>query len=347
MSGNLREFGSVDQLGDGELREVLSNHLRGYGISTSPANILIVSGALQGLRLLSVGLLGRGSTVFMESPSYLHFIHFFQRSGMKTEYIPIETDGLDVAELAHHRIVHGQAILSINPTFQNPTNTVMSLHKRKSLLKINEYLQMPIIEDDVFRDLWIDQPAPAPLKSLDTSGQVIYVGSLSKTIAVGLRLGWIVGPKKVIERLADIKMQIDYGSSLFSQAIAKELLSTPLYNNYLNRLRPMLRYKRNVLLSLLTKYLSKYASWNKPQGGYFIYVIFKCPLNMREFFKMCLKLGVVIVPGFLYHDERPSIRISYAYPTIEAMKKGVAILQRVVERMSKMRTTPELQPKKS
>jgi GntR family transcriptional regulator, regulator for abcA and norABC len=331
ISSQLHEFGYGDGLGDIHLRKEISKNLLKHGIHASPSSILIVSGALQALKLLSVGILKRGSTVFIESPSYLYSIYLFRAAGMKLKPIPVDKNGLDVEELSQQNIKNNLSALYVNPTFQNPTTTIMSLQKRQLLIEKCQYFQLPIIEDDIYRDLWIDEPAPPPLKTFDQQGQVLYIGSFSKTIAAGLRIGWLVGPESVIKRLSDLRMQIDYGSSYASQMLVKELLSSGLYEKHIERTRNRLKQKRDFLLHLLNQHLVDYARWSKPSGGFFIWVTFNNNIDTRKLFKECLNSGVLINPGFIYNDNNHrTIRLSFAYPSFEEMEKGILTIKELL-----------------
>jgi len=323
----LHEFGYGDGLGDIHLRKEISKNLLKHGIHASPSSILIVSGALQALKLISVGILNKGSTVFIERPSYVYSINLFRAAGMQLKPIPIVKNGLDVENLFRQNIKNHRAALYVNPTFQNPTTTVMSMQKRQLLMKKSQYFQLPVIEDDIYRDLWIDEPAPPPLKTFDPQGQVLYIGSFSKTIAAGLRIGWLAGPESVIKRLSDLRMQLDYGSSYVSQMLVLEMLSSGLYDKHMERTRTRLKQKRDFLLQLLNRHLADYATWSKPSGGFFIWVAFKGNIGTRKLFKECLNSGVLINPGFIYDDHHHTVRLSFAYPSFEEMEEGILTMK--------------------
>ncbi|KYC59563.1 hypothetical protein B4100_1910 [Heyndrickxia coagulans] len=207
------------------------------------------------------------------------------------------------------------------------SKTVMSMQKRQLLMKKSQYFQLPVIEDDIYRDLWIDEPAPPPLKTFDPQGQVLYIGSFSKTIAAGLRIGWLAGPESVIKRLSDLRMQLDYGSSYVSQMLVLEMLSSGLYDKHMERTRTRLKQKRDFLLQLLNRHLADYATWSKPSGGFFIWVAFKGNIDTRKLFKECLNSGVLINPGFIYDDHHHTVRLSFAYPSFEEMEEGILTMK--------------------
>lgn len=331
VTAQLQEFGYGNGLGDKGLREEISRHLLTHGMEIAPENILIVSGALQALKLISIGILKKGSTVFLESPSYLHSINLFRAEDMTLKPILVDRDGLVLDELFQHYIPKHSAALYINPTFHNPSGTTMSTKRRELLIERCQSLRLPVIEDDIFRDLWIDRPPPLSLKTLDKHGQVIYIGSFSKTIAPGLRIGWLAGPETVVKRLSDVRMQTDYGSSYLSQLLVKELLSSGLYEKHLLRVRARLKEKRDFLLHLLNEHFSHDATWDKPAGGFFIRVVLKDKINMHRLFKSCLNHSLLINPGFIYRDFTPSIRLSFAYATEREMEEGIIQLKRNIK----------------
>ncbi|MGE5677872.1 MAG: PLP-dependent aminotransferase family protein, partial [Pseudomonadota bacterium] len=215
--GEMNSLGYEEPKGSLALRKCICDYLKPRGITADPSQVLIVSGALQALHLISVGILYKGSTVLTENPSYIYSINVLQSAGMRLFGIPMDSEGIMVDRVLKHRRQTNAAMLYTIPSFHNPTGISMSDGRRRKLLEACESERLPIIEDDVYRELYIDGAAPVPIKALDKNGQVLYLGSLSKTLCPGFRIGWMVGQEAVIERLADIKMQTDYGSSSISQ----------------------------------------------------------------------------------------------------------------------------------
>lgn len=318
------------------LREALSDYLRTVGIHASPSSILIVSGALQALQLISVGLLHRGSTVLLEQPSYIYSLRVFQSAGMKLSGLAIDEQGLVAASIPGVKTQQGRAILYAIPCFHNPTGILMSDKRRKELLGVCEAEQLPMIEDDIFRELWIDEPPPAPIKAKDRNGHVLYLGSFSKTLSPGLRIGWVVGPEAVIERLSDIKMQTDYGSSSLSQRVAAEWLASGLYEQHLANVRAQLKIRREIAVDMLERYFHDLAEWTVPKGGYFIWVRLLPKLSMRELYTKARAAGILLNPGSMYEQETDRyMRISYGYASLEDLKKGMVMLAHLIRDMTR------------
>lgn len=331
VSNQLIPFGYEEPKGNIKLRQAIGNHLKMRGINVSPSSILVVSGALQALHLISIGLLKRGSTVFLEEPSYLYSLTVFQSVGMELKGLPMDSKGV-IIDSIYQMKEKGKNILYTIPTFHNPTGRLMREKRREELIEYCIREQLPVIEDDVYRDLWIDNPPPEPLKARDHHGNVLYLGSLSKTLSPGLRIGWIVGSESVINRLADLKMQSDYGSSTLSQLVATEWLSSGLYDHHLENVKEQLLIRRKTALDMLEKYLSYYATWDIPNGGFFIWIRIKPHFKVKRIFEKALSKGILVNPGSIYSEQTGQfIRLSYGYASLDEIKKGIFQLKEIIK----------------
>ncbi|HEK9103706.1 PLP-dependent aminotransferase family protein [Bacillus pfraonensis] len=324
---NLNYLGYEDQKGYLPLRESIAKHLKNYGIDTSPDCILVTSGATQGLQLIALGLLEEGSTVFLGTPSYLYSGYNFQSVGIQLRGVAMDEEGMIPFKICNTRKYKNRDAIYSIPSFHNPTGIVMPHSRRNSILEMCLIQGLPLIEDDVYRDLWIDEPPPPPMKSMEGGNSVLYVGSLSKSLSPGLRIGWIVANKPVIERLADIKMQLDHGASIFPQHIAHEWLKGQLYNEYLMEIRKKLRVRRDFLLYMLEKHLGDIASWKVPIGGLFIWVNLNKYNSVRHLYLRLLNRGILIHPGSIYNEDRHSyVRLSFSYASMEELEEGIVVL---------------------
>lgn len=330
-SGRSFSLGYSEPKGNLHLREMISAHIKTKGIKASPSSILIVSGGLQALHLISLGLLHRGSTVFHETPSYLNSVHVFQSAGMNLLGIPLNEEGIITDSIGRLKRLHNGALLYTIPSFHNPTGILMSEGRRQELLNVCKHERLPIIEDDVHGDLWFESPPPAPLKALDDQGLVLQIGSMSKTLGPGLRIGWITGPEPVINRLADIKMQTDYGSSTLSQYAVAEWLSNGFYEEYMNGIRAELKCRRDFTAGLLNKYFRDLASWNIPAGGFYIWLRLRHEVPIPKLFEKALKEGILLNPGNVYdRNDGQHLRLSYSYASLPDLEKGVRRLAELI-----------------
>ncbi len=314
-----------------ELRQVICQRAAALGILANPSQVLITSGALQALQLISMGITPQGSTILVEQPSYLQSLKIFQSGGMHLKGLSMDTAGLRLGSLKKAIRAKETPFLYTIPTYHNPTGITMPQERRQALLDLCQAERIPLVEDDIYRDLWLESPPPLPIKALDRFGNVIYLGSVSKSLAPGLRIGWVIGSEAVIERLADIKMQTDYGSSSLSQWALTQWLESGLYDRHINTVRQELRIRRDVALAALDRHFKGLAVWEKPTGGFYIWLKLNRKIPLQPLFEKALKRKVLLNPGYLYEEETSSnLRISYAYASPEELETGLAILAELI-----------------
>lgn len=333
ISEKTNQLGYECGKGSYALREAISKYVSKFGIVASPESILIVSGSLQGLQLISIGLMSSQAKLFTEKPSYVKSLNTFQSVGISLEGVAMDRDGIDLNHLlkAMSDSKSAEKFLYTIPSFHNPTGMIMSQERRKELLDFCTKYQLPIIEDDAYRELWLDEMPPLPLKSMDNHGNVIYLGTVSKTLAAGLRIGWVIGPESVIERLGDIKMQLDYGASSISQNIVTEWLKTGFYEQYLEQLRSALRRRRAIALEQIELHYKDIGDWEVPKGSFYIWIKLKQEISMQSLFKRAIEQKILINPGDIYdYEHNHSIRISYAYAKEEALAESLPVLSRLI-----------------
>lgn len=326
-------------LGLPELRKALSEHLKKLGIDADPSCILITSGSLQALQLISVCMLKPGSIVYTEAPSYLKSLQVFPSAGMRLSGVPMDRDGILYWNIDGRTGGKGaenagdteNALLYTIPTFHNPTGILMSERRRQELFRFCTSNRLPIIEDNAYGELWFEEKPPKPLKTMDRHGMILYLGTISKTLAPGLRIGWLVGPESVVERLGDVKMQVDYGASSISQWALAELLSSGLYDEYLKELRRKLKQRRDYALSLLDAHFKDLARWEVPKGSFYIWLRLNAKIPVDQLFQLMLKERILINPGNVYDFGRnQAVRLSYSYASELQLKYGIETLAETV-----------------
>jgi len=336
LPNRINSLGYEEPRGLPFLRQQISTYLSSFGINASTSSIMIVSGALQALQLICSSLLPKDSTILLERPSYLFSLKLFQSMNMEFCGIPLDDEGIEMAPISFHKKHKNVNLLYTIPCFHNPTGITMTDKRRKSIIELCQKEQLPIIEDDVYRELWLDAPPPPPLKALEKEGLVLYLGSLSKSLSPGLRIGWIVGPEPVIERLADIKMQSDYGSSSLSQWAAAEWLASGLYQTHLDEVRTQLRIRRKVASNTLETHFSDIATWQIPNGGFYIWLVLNQGISMQKLFKEALQNGLLIHPGNIYDTlSNRHLRLSYSYASLPELEKGLFHLSTLIRNLMK------------
>lgn len=187
------------------LRQALAGYARKRNSIVAPSSILITSGALQGLQLISAGLLRGGATVYVEDPTYVKSLQVFQSAHLRLCGLPMDDQGLSLEALEKHlrqSSDRGNSVLYTIPTNHNPTGRTLSRRRRIQLLELCSRYDLPIIEDGAYEELTFDGMPPPSLKSLDPGGRVLYLGSVSKSLAPGLRIGWMIAPEPVVLRLS-------------------------------------------------------------------------------------------------------------------------------------------------
>lgn len=324
-------LGYEHQNGSLPLRVQLCEYLKKAGIQAVPDQILIVSGSLQAIYLIAVGLLRKGSTILTENPSWIYFVNIFQSAGMRLHGVPIDSQGLKLDVLEKIHMQTKASILYTIPNMHNPTGAVMTEQKKKDLISLCRDRKLPIIEDDAYREIYFGSRAPKALKAYDENDLVLYLGTASKVLFPGLRLGWVVGPKPVIDRLADIKTQVDTGASTLSQLAMCELLHTGLYESHLTSIRREMKIRRDLMLKILNKYFTGIARWEIPQGSIYVWLHVIKPISMTKLFHRCIERGILINPEGAYSSQSGDhIRLSYSYLSPEKLEKALKLLAEII-----------------
>jgi GntR family transcriptional regulator, regulator for abcA and norABC len=310
--------------GNAILRSTITKHVKDYrNIETNPSSILITSGAQQALHLVVQCLLRPGDAVVIEDPSYHYSLPIFKSAGLKTYYLPVNSDGVDQYELLELHKKHRIKMIFLNPAFQNPTGTLLKENQLKAILEISSKHGIPIVEDDPYSLTSFKEEQVSTLKSLDKHGNVLYISSLSKIVASGLRIGWIIGPKSVIVRLSDAKQIIDFGHASFTQWIANDFLESEHFNSHIKRLVQQLEIRRNQIVSSLDHFLNDQVDYTIPQGGIHIWCKLRSDLDEMKLLENSIKRGVIYVPGSTMGSQKGYTRFTFARENSEGINEGI------------------------
>ncbi|SDJ85538.1 PLP-dependent aminotransferase family protein [Paenibacillus naphthalenovorans] len=321
----LDHWGYDDPQGYLPLRETLASFLQTYhGIGSTSSSILITSGSQQSLFLITQCLLSAGDAVAIEDPSYCYSLPMFQSAGLRLLRLPVKDDGIQPDDLLSLYRRHRVRMIFLNPNYQNPTGTVLNPEHRMKLLDAAADLGIPIVEDDPFSLTSFDGNAPKPLKAYDTAGNVLYIGSLSKIAASGLRIGWMVAPQSVVHRLADARQQMDFGLSVIPQWIAAQFLGSKTdFEDHVASLRKALLRKRDLLASAMDEYLKGEVDYSLPQGGLNMWCSIHKKVDDFRLLEEGIKRGVIFVPGSVYGSKPGYVRFSFSRPDPESIHKGI------------------------
>ncbi len=321
------------------LRQFLTEKLkRDAGIACGPDDILIVSGSLQALDLVNATLLARGDTVIIERDTYQGALNRLTRLGVNVIGIPLDGDGMrmdilaDVlADLKRHGVTP-KYIYTI-PTVQNPTGTIMPQARRAELLELAEQYDVPIFEDDCYADLIWEGHRPPALYAMSKTGNVIHIGSFSKSIAPALRVGFIVAPWSALSRMLALKT--DAGSGALEQMVLAEYCA-PHFASHVPKLTRGLRAKLDTLMEALNEQFGTTAEFEAPKGGIFLWVKLPDKVDTLKLCQAALASGVAINPGPEWSTDKAyagsRLRLCFASPSHEEIREGVALLAEVCRR---------------
>jgi DNA-binding transcriptional MocR family regulator len=332
-------LGYAHPKGNADLRRQIAEHVgEQYGIVASPEEILVTSGAQQALHLISLCLLSPGDAVAMEGPSYTYSLPLFTSAGLRLYSLPMDEQGAEVEKLYELYQAHRIRMVFVNPTYHNPTGVVWSESRRRRLLEICRELRIPVVEDDAYGALTLPgcPTPPPPIKALDANGVVLYASSLSKTVAPGLRIGWLIGPISVIDRLADAKQQMDFGTSSVSQQLAKSFLEKSMWQRHREALTSYLKEQHHTMQAALQKEMAGLAEWNNPQGSYHIWCRLHRPVDEESLLDTAIREGVVFTPGGVYGAEPGWLRLTYSWEGKEAIEEGIRRLAKAIMLASAM-----------
>ncbi len=328
------ELGYGDPRGEQSLRSAVSAHLASeYGLRVPDNQILITAGSQQGLLLVTQSLLRPGDAVALEKPSYAYSLPIFAAAGIRMFPVPLDDQGLMPEEVVALHRRHRIRMVFVTPTHQNPTGTTLAPDRRRRLIEICTDLRIPIVEDDAHGALTLEEGARAAQPLAAMSGaeqQVIYLGTLSKTFAPGLRVGWMTGPKAVIERIAGIREQMDFGISGITQAIAAQVLTTGIWEENVERLRQALRERRDIMADAIERYFGDELAITVPQGSYHIWGKLRRPMRDKDLLEAAVRHGVVVAPGTVYGAEPGFVRLTYASSPKAEIVEGIRRLRDAV-----------------
>jgi 2-aminoadipate transaminase len=311
------------------LREWVAGKLVAQGLQVDAGQVLITTGSQQGLDLVGKVLIDPGSAVAVEQPTYLGALQAF--APYEPEFVPIEGDDegplpevLDAAR--------GARFLYLLPNFQNPSGRCLSAARRDALATQLREIGLPVVEDNPYGDLWFDEPPPAPM-SARLGDQSVYLGSFSKVLAPGLRLGYVVAPKSMYPKLLQAKQAADLHTPGFNQRVVHQVIKDGFLDQHVPTIRARYRAQRDAMQRAMEQHMPKGCRWNTPAGGMFFWVELPAGLDATALLPKAVEAGVAYVPGATFFAHKPranSLRLSFVTVPPEAIERGVAALGRVL-----------------
>ena len=292
-----------------------------------PAQVLITTGSQQALDLIGKVLIDKDSKVLVETPTYLGALQAF--TPMEPQFVSVASDaeGIDLNDLTAKA---GSArFLYVLPNFQNPTGSSMSEARRAALSSAAGQIGLPIVEDNPYGDLWFDTPPPLPLTARNPDG-CIYMGSFSKTLAPGLRLGFLVAPKALYPKLLQAKQAADLHTPSFNQRMVVEVLKHNFLDRHVPTIRALYKSQRDAMLAALDKHLAgSGVTWNTPDGGMFLWLTLPVGMNAIDLLPKAVGRNVAFVPGSAFYADAPqlnTLRLSFVTASVDQINTGIAAL---------------------
>ncbi len=330
------DYGPFDE-GYRPLRETLSHILASQGIRANPDNTLITSGSQQALALVCQLLLKPGDAILVEKPSYNFALALFQALNLKIIGVPMDEWGLQV-ELVEPLLqqYHPKLIYTI-PNFQNPTGLCLSGARRRELVILANRYNVPILEDDFAGDLRYEGRAQPAIKALDPHGSVIYVGTFSKMLMPGLRVGFLVADGPIFAQLVGYKRVTDLTTSTLIQRGLDEYVTVGRYQAHLRRSCRVYRQRRDAMLAAIHHYLPPDVHVIPPQGGLFIWVRLPQNVSSLALLPKAAEQGVEFAPGSLFFVDRSEgeayVRLNFATQTPDDIEQGIQRLDVALRRL--------------
>ena len=313
-------------------REQLAARGRRFGFADDPDEIIVTSGAKQGISLSVRAALEPGDVVVVESPTFAGLLDSLRRTGARVIGVPVDEDGLDVGQLERLLARHEVKLVALQTACQNPTGRDLSEERRQRLAELAMERNFFVLEDRVYADANFGREPVRALREL-APAHVIYVNSLSKVVGGGLRAGWVAARGPIRDRIAMLKLENDFHSATLIQHIAARWLATGAYDKYVEQTQPFYRERRDALLAALERHMPGEYQADRPQGGHHVWVTLRRPLDERALYTEAARHGVAFTPGGAVTAERrsqTSFRLSFSLLDPPELDEGVKRLTRAI-----------------
>ena len=341
MDRVMREKGATAlQYGSGQgiplLREQILDVMALEGIKANADDVVVTTGSQHALELVSKLFLDPGDVVISEGPSYVTAMVIFKSYQAEVDHVPMDENGLIPAALIEHIAVLKAAGRTIKflytiPSFHNPAGVTLSWERRLEILEICRSNNILVLEDNPYGLLYFDRPAPDAIRSLERDG-VVYLGTFSKTLAPGFRVGWALAPHAIREKLVLANEAAVLSPSSFTQMVISEYLSTADWKGQINTFRGVYHERKNAMLTALDEYLPD-LTWTDPAGGFYVWVTLPERLDSKAMLPRAVKELVAYTPGTAFYgngDGRQNMRLAFCYPTPDNIRVGIRRLATVI-----------------
>ncbi len=324
-----------ETLGVKELREVLAQRYRDQGMEVTYENFIITTSSQQAIDMLCQLLINPGDTLVCGLPSYLGALQAFYAHRANPVGIPKDEELHSVVRALVTAGKKPKFIYAI-PDFQNPSGVTMDMEQRNNVLEVAREFDLLVVEDSPYREIrFSGEPMPL-IYSLDQEERTVLLGTFSKTFVPGFRLGWIMAPVNIIERLEIVKQSMDLCAPVFNQFIAARFMKKGYYDKNIERVKINYRNKRDSMIAAFEKYMPEGVTWTNPEGGLFLFVTLPEGYDSTELFKIAVKENVAFVIGEAFHCDgsgKNTLRINFSYMEESRAEEGIRRLAGAIGRM--------------
>jgi 2-aminoadipate transaminase len=327
------------------LREFIVQKMARYNIMASVDNVLITTGSQQGLDLVARVLVDPGDVIIVEAPTFVGALQSFAAYQASYASVPLDDEGMIVDVLEQKIVETHPKFMYVLPNFQNPAGVTLSKDRRERLVILAHQYGVPILEDDPYGELRFEGEHVEPLVVLSArqngqqsgyfEGDVIYMSTFSKTLAPGLRLGWVVAPVEVIKKLVQAKQGADLHTSTFDQMMAYEVVSDGFLDEHVKEIKETYRQRRDAMLTAMDQRFPDGTTWTRPQGGLFLWVRLPEGVDCEELIKEAIEQKVAFVPGTAFYADgsgHDSLRLTFATCPSDMIDEGIKRLGKAIVR---------------
>jgi 2-aminoadipate transaminase len=321
------------------LREKIAERMSRIGVKATLDNVLITSGSQQGLDFAGKVFLNEGDIVITERPSYLGAIMAFKAYCPEFVDIAMDDDGMDMAELEKVLSTRERVkFIYVIPDFQNPTGKTWSVERRKKLIELANRFDVPIVEDNPYGELRFEGERPPAVKSFDTDGRVLFLGTFSKTFCPGMRLGWTLGEGELLHKFVLVKQGADLQTSSLGQRQLDQFMEDYDLDKHIETIKDVYRSRRNVMMGAMDEHFPKMEGLKYvfPNGGLFTWVEMPEELDARELFKVAIEKNVAFVPGGSFYPNgghENTMRLNYSCMPEDKIQEGIKRLGDAMKEM--------------
>jgi 2-aminoadipate transaminase len=329
-------FGYCATRGQYELREIISRRMKeSFGLEYAADEVIITNGSQQGLNMSGMLFINKGDVVLFEEPSYLGAVNALRAYEAELVSVPTDREGMDITALKATLEKYGGRVsmIYVNPDYQNPTGRCWSEERRKEFMELLEGYDIPVLEDGAYAELSFTGKRYRPLAYYDRKGQVVYIGTFSKTFCPGVRTAWLCAGKELIERYMILKNASDLSSSALFQLAIVDYMDRCDYDAHLAAIGKLYSERCAIMAEAIDMYLPKSVHYEKPEGGLFIWLELPEDTDTLELLKKAEKNGVAFVPGASFYPARArthELRLNYSNVSPEKIREGIKKLAEVL-----------------